>query len=82
MLLSSNNFRPVKDRGVVGKLLTLSKGTPLQNSNLIARENAALRVFILVLNPMLSCCSLAWLVDRNKNKNTIVILIFTVLCLC
>ena len=26
MLLSSNNFRPVKGYGIVGKLLTLSKG--------------------------------------------------------
>ena len=72
----------VKGIGLVGKLLTLSNRTPLQDSNLIARETAALCVFILVFNPLLSRCYLARLVDRNKNKNTIVILIFTMLCLC
>ena len=33
MLLSSNNFRLVKGRGIVGKLLTLSKPHSIENLN-------------------------------------------------
>jgi len=36
MLLSSNNFRLVKDCGFVGKLLTLSKGHSIENLNSLA----------------------------------------------